>query len=148
MWMDILHTCMSMYHFYAWCQKRVLDPLGLEVQIIMSHYVGAGNETSVLWKGTHDLNCWAIPPAPLFDFYGCWKRLALEMCFKVLLLWPAPLKFFMFCQPLWVKHNARLPKIDVEEFHWLRFSPQRLRARVVRKGTNRRMSALSLKLTA
>jgi hypothetical protein len=24
-------------------QKRLLDPLGLELQIVVSHYVGAGN---------------------------------------------------------------------------------------------------------
>jgi hypothetical protein len=36
-------------HF--WCLRKpeeVLDPLGLELKIIMSHYVDAGNRTQVL----------------------------------------------------------------------------------------------------
>ena len=30
--------------------KRALDPLDLELQVVVSHYVGAGNEIQVLWK--------------------------------------------------------------------------------------------------
>lgn len=33
-------------------QKRMSDPLELELQMVMSHYLGAGNWASVLWKST------------------------------------------------------------------------------------------------
>jgi hypothetical protein len=44
-------------------QEEVLDFLGLELQMVLSHHVGAGNWTHVLWKGASGLNCWAISPA-------------------------------------------------------------------------------------
>ena len=31
-------------------QKRVSDPLKLELQVVVSHLVGAGNQTQVLYK--------------------------------------------------------------------------------------------------
>lgn len=31
-------------------QKRVLDPPELEIQMFLSHYMGAGYRTGVLWK--------------------------------------------------------------------------------------------------
>ena len=45
-------------------QKRELDPLELELNMILSHHVGAGNGTQVLWKSSSVLyccNCCAIP---------------------------------------------------------------------------------------
>ena len=33
-------------------QKEVLDPLGLELQTIVSHYVCAGSESQVSWKNS------------------------------------------------------------------------------------------------
>lgn len=34
------------------CQKRVSDPLEVELQVSVSHNAGAANQTQVLWK-TH-----------------------------------------------------------------------------------------------
>ena len=33
-------------------QKRLLESLELELQVAVSHYVGAGNGTRVLWKSS------------------------------------------------------------------------------------------------
>ena len=51
MCLDILFTCMS----YTTCmldafreQKMASDSLVLELQIVVSHYVGGGNQTQVL----------------------------------------------------------------------------------------------------
>lgn len=37
------------------CQKRVSNPLGLELEVVVSHYVGARNQTSP-WKSKLTLN--------------------------------------------------------------------------------------------
>ena len=37
-------------------QKNVLDPLEVELQMVLSHYVGVGNQTWVLCKGNSALN--------------------------------------------------------------------------------------------
>lgn len=52
-WMDVLPAGMSVHHLYAWCPwspKRVSGPLRLELQTVVSHLVGAGNETLALPK--------------------------------------------------------------------------------------------------
>ena len=41
-------------------QKKALDPLGLELQTVVSYHVGAGNPTQILWKGISALNHQAI----------------------------------------------------------------------------------------
>lgn len=46
-----LHECL--------CQKRALDFLGLELWIVVSHSLGAGDQSQVLYKNNH-LNC---PPS-------------------------------------------------------------------------------------
>lgn len=38
-----LHACVG-------DQKRALDPLKLELEIVVSHHVGPGKGTHVLWK--------------------------------------------------------------------------------------------------
>lgn len=44
MYMSILFVCMSVHHLCAQAgQKRVLDPLELEFQAIVSYLVGAEN---------------------------------------------------------------------------------------------------------
>ena len=46
MCMDIASECMFVHHVCAWCiqsQKRVLDPLGLELKMVVSLCVDAGN---------------------------------------------------------------------------------------------------------
>lgn len=45
----------SMYHLLSGVfrsQKRVFDPLGLTLQTDVTHHVGCGNQTHVLWKST------------------------------------------------------------------------------------------------
>ena len=37
-------------------QKRALDPLELELQMVVSHHVGAENQTWVPWKSNNALN--------------------------------------------------------------------------------------------
>jgi hypothetical protein len=48
--MCILSSCMSMHHVYSahGGQKRMSYPLGLELQMAVSHHVGSGNWTQVL----------------------------------------------------------------------------------------------------
>jgi hypothetical protein len=36
-------------------QRRTLDPLELELQTIMSHHMGVGNETRHLWRAASAL---------------------------------------------------------------------------------------------
>lgn len=33
-------------------QKRVSEPLGLELEMVVNHHVGSGNLTLVLWKSS------------------------------------------------------------------------------------------------
>lgn len=47
---------MSLHHMNAWyhvSQKRVLDPLKLELQMVMSYHVGTVNPTYAFWKNDH-----------------------------------------------------------------------------------------------
>ena len=46
----------------------MLDFPGLELETVLSHCVGAGNETQVLWKSSQALNCCAIFLAPCAIF--------------------------------------------------------------------------------
>lgn len=50
----VLPAYISVHHVHAVPEgakkKRVYDPLGLKLHMILSHYVGAMNETLVLWK--------------------------------------------------------------------------------------------------
>lgn len=53
-----MYECFASMHICVLCtllsilrgQKRALDTLELELQMAVSHYVGAGNQTLVLWK--------------------------------------------------------------------------------------------------
>lgn len=49
-WRFICSVCMSVYHMWWSIQQKVSDSLELELQTIVSRYVGAGNPTLVLWK--------------------------------------------------------------------------------------------------
>jgi hypothetical protein len=54
MCMSVLPACMSVHH--AWCLQKteeVSDALDLKLQMVMSHHVGAGNQTRVLYKSSH-----------------------------------------------------------------------------------------------
>lgn len=45
---------MSVYHVHFWypqVQKRASDPLDLEVQIVVNHYVGARNRAQDFCEG-------------------------------------------------------------------------------------------------
>lgn len=56
-WMFSMHVCVCCVH--GWCPLRPeegINPLELEVQIDMSHHVGAKNQTLVLWKGSQSLS--------------------------------------------------------------------------------------------
>lgn len=46
----VLSACMYVYHVCAWCsgdQKRGSDPLELEIQMVVSHFVAARNQSKV-----------------------------------------------------------------------------------------------------
>lgn len=47
MCMNVLPACVSANHMCVWCpqkkKKRALDPLGLELQMVLSHHVGTEN---------------------------------------------------------------------------------------------------------
>lgn len=43
----VLPTCVSWYHVYPWYQ---LDPLILEIQMVVSHYMDPENQTQVLFN--------------------------------------------------------------------------------------------------
>lgn len=46
-------------------QEKVLGPLELDLQMVVSCHVGAGNWTRVLWKSAVDApNYWAISLSP------------------------------------------------------------------------------------
>lgn len=47
--MSILPACVPAVHRG---QERVLDPLELELQMVVSQYVGAENQNCVLWKNS------------------------------------------------------------------------------------------------
>lgn len=50
MYMGVLSTWMSVYHVSAWYlqgQIRVWEPLGLKLQTIVSHHVGAENQSNL-----------------------------------------------------------------------------------------------------
>ena len=51
---------MSLYHVFAWClggQNQALDPLGLELEVVMSHCVGAGILLRPFERAASALNC-------------------------------------------------------------------------------------------
>jgi hypothetical protein len=46
-------------------QKRTPDPLGLELQAVVSHHMVARNWTPVLWEKKASSFNWTTSPAPL-----------------------------------------------------------------------------------
>lgn len=54
----VMPACISVYH-----QKRASDSLELELQMIVSCHVGAGNQTLVLWKSSY-----TEPSSPVLIF--------------------------------------------------------------------------------
>lgn len=64
-----LYVCPP-YHIWCWSgvrkgQKRVLNPLEIESQIVVSNHVSYRNWTSVLWKNNECLYHWPISPVPI-----------------------------------------------------------------------------------
>ena len=43
--MSILTGCMSVHHMHVWCLGRVLDPLELELWMVVSYHGYTGNRT-------------------------------------------------------------------------------------------------------
>ena len=63
-------------------QKRVLDPLELELWIVVSHYVGAGNHIQVLCKRSQSVLLTAEPFLhPLF--FEKLKNYVYELCASI-----------------------------------------------------------------
>ena len=52
--------------FGGW--KRVLDPMGLELQVVVSHHVGAGNLAELSARVDSTLNHGAISPDEIQTF--------------------------------------------------------------------------------
>lgn len=42
-------------------QKKKLDPLDLELQMVLSHHMGAGNQILVVWKRSQSLTTEPFP---------------------------------------------------------------------------------------
>lgn len=45
-----LLACTSMHHMCVLPSEEGLDPLELEIQTLVSHHLGAKNQSQVLWK--------------------------------------------------------------------------------------------------
>jgi hypothetical protein len=56
LWVCCLHVCLSCVYNTCRVEKRASDPLGLELQVVMSHPVCAGNQKRVLCKSNSALN--------------------------------------------------------------------------------------------
>ena len=68
MYMGVLPAYMSVHHTTymsgaCGCQKKVSDPLKLELQMVVSCHVSTGNLTSSSGKAINTPNHWAISPA-------------------------------------------------------------------------------------
>jgi hypothetical protein len=52
--MSVLPVRMFMYHMWGWCPevRRVSNTLGLELQMVVSHYVGARDCIYILCKSS------------------------------------------------------------------------------------------------
>lgn len=52
--MGIVFACMTVWSFHladTWGGlKRVLNPLGLELEVILNHHVGTGEKTKIIYK--------------------------------------------------------------------------------------------------
>ena len=62
-WMYCLHVCYCTHVIQ--CLWRS-DPLELELQMVVSHHVKAGNWTQSSARAASALNCWAISPVSFF----------------------------------------------------------------------------------
>lgn len=54
--MGVFPVCMSGHHLCVWCSQRLeeaLDSPELELQTVVSHRVGDGDQTLGLWKSSH-----------------------------------------------------------------------------------------------
>lgn len=54
--------------------EEAVDPLELELQIVVSHHVGTGNWTWILCRSRSTVNCWDISPCLSLAFW------ALDLC--------------------------------------------------------------------
>lgn len=57
------YVCVHACYTYR-VQKRTVDPLGPELEVFLSHLVGAGTQNQVLWKSIQCSQTLAISPAP------------------------------------------------------------------------------------
>jgi hypothetical protein len=58
--------CTSCVPSAHWDQKRSLDPLELELYVVVSHHVGARDQTLSSARAASALNFWAISAALTF----------------------------------------------------------------------------------
>ena len=68
-WAPSLHVCLHpLIAYWLWRPEEGSDPLDLELQMVVSCHVGAGNWTHVFWKSSSccALNCWVDPLDPSF----------------------------------------------------------------------------------
>lgn len=63
MCLSVLSACMYV-HMCGWCPQKALDPLGLGLQTVVSHHVGAVNKPGSSARAPSTRNCSAISPAP------------------------------------------------------------------------------------
>ena len=59
-----MYICALHVYWAVGGHKRGLDPLEQELQMVVGHHVGAGNQTWVLCKKPSALDCYAISPTP------------------------------------------------------------------------------------
>lgn len=61
-----LHVCLYIVCTLGSCgsQERKLDVLGLELQVVISHYVVLGTEAGSFGRAASTFHHWAISPAP------------------------------------------------------------------------------------
>lgn len=70
-----VYVCNVCVHGTRGGQKRALDPLELELQMVIICHVGAGNQTRSSCPAANAPNCWAICPAPaMISFNSVWHQ--------------------------------------------------------------------------
>lgn len=78
-----LYRCLNVYLCTKFVQcvepESLLDPVGLELDIVMSHHVGSGSRTRSSGRPTGDLNCWVTSPAHVYLIMKAVKDL--QLCF-------------------------------------------------------------------
>lgn len=68
-----LNVCMYTSYRAQESQKKSLNLLELELQVIVSHHMGAGTESGFSAGTASIFNCWVISPAPIHLIFGKWS---------------------------------------------------------------------------